>query len=171
MNLVEIIRREVERLLPKSLQAKVIAVDEEKATCTVLPLGSDVQLYDIKLNAGVNSSIGITPVPKTGSIVTVTMLNKVAGYVALCSEIEKYILICDQIQINDGSKGGLVNWPELLNQLNTEKSRVSTFFDAFLNAVPIASDGGAAIQTAVKTAMTGKSEADYSGLENTKVKH
>jgi hypothetical protein len=171
MSLISLIQREIEKRLPRSLQARVISVDEEGAVCDVAPLDGGAEIYGVRLNAGIGNTLGITPVPKKDSIVTVTMLNKVAGYVALCSEIEKYILICDQIQINDGSKGGLVNWPDLLSQLNTEKSRVSTFFDAFLNAVPVASDGGAAIQTAVKTAMTGKSEADYSGLENTKVKH
>lgn len=173
MNIVSIIQREIDKRLPKSLQAKVIAVDEAKAVCDVAPLDGGADILGIRLNAGTGNSLGITPVPKTGSIVTVTMLNKTAGYVALCSEIEKYILICDKVQFNNGSLGGLIKIEDLISKLNTVEGDLNSLKKVFSTTwVVVPSDGGAALKTAAANwAGDTITKTIVTDLENSKVKH
>lgn len=71
-----------------SLVGTVESIDEGKRTCDVQPSNGDALIYGVRLQAEMDRSDGIVAIPKKGSYVIVTFLNKLTGYVALTSEID-----------------------------------------------------------------------------------
>jgi hypothetical protein len=67
----------------------VVSVDDD-VTCTVKSVKSGVEYKNIKLNANINSKDkGIYVHPPKDSYVLVTMIDKVQGFISMCSDIDK----------------------------------------------------------------------------------
>lgn len=73
-----------------SIVGEVTEIDAAGRTCTVQPVAEpEALIYDVRLQADIEGSVGMVSFPKKGSLVVVTFLNPATGYVALCSEVEK----------------------------------------------------------------------------------
>jgi hypothetical protein len=86
-------------------------------------------------------------------------------------EFDKWLLSCDNVIINDGTNGGLVNWPAAKEQLDKTNEVVQALVDALKNWVVVPNDGGAALQAYATAQLAGKAIGDFDDLEDTKVKH
>jgi hypothetical protein len=77
----------------------VDSVDVTARTCKAIPVDGKAEIFDVRLQANLNMALGIVSIPKEGSHIVVTWLNKEAAYVALTTEIEKVIITCDQAEM------------------------------------------------------------------------
>lgn len=144
---------------------KVITVNRDKRTCDVQPIDdADDLIYDVRLQADMEGAEGFVMFPSVGSYVVVTFLNKNAGYVGLCYKV-------DEIQLRGSSYGGLIKIDRITEELNKTKALVNAIKDTLMNFVPVASDGGAALKLAAKTALTTLNAGTYTNLTNDTVKH
>lgn len=109
-----------------SITGKVISVDKSARTCEVEPINGTGTLYDVRLQVDLEQKTGIVTMPEIGSYVIVTFINRLTGYVALCSKIAYYELVVgNQTFILDNKGLGLKN--------NTAdfKSDLNDIFDVF----------------------------------------
>lgn len=114
-----------------SLVGRVVAVDKNKRTCTVQPLEEEeATIYNVRLQASMNSSNGLLCFPAPDSFVVVTFLSEDSAYVALFSEVESVELVVESKKIDfdkDGfllqsSQGSLLSaWQDLLSILKEFK--------------------------------------------------
>lgn len=125
-----------------SIPCEVASVDTSNNTCVCSPVNGDSDLIDVRLQAG--SGNGVLMIPKEGSIVMVTPINEVTGFVSMYSEIES-------IQFLDGSYGGLIKIDEIVNKLNAIEDDINTLKQAFTTWVTVPNDGGAALKAATAT--------------------
>lgn len=109
-----------------SMPGKVVSVNERERTCVVSPSNGSAQRFGVRLQAGIKGTKGICPIPKVGSDVMITFMNKATGYVALCTEVDKVIIDCDNIVFNEGNNGGLIIVSELLKKINRLEERMLT---------------------------------------------
>tara|TARA_R110002020_G_scaffold72109_1_gene185567 strand:+ start:3286 stop:3786 length:501 start_codon:yes stop_codon:yes gene_type:complete len=145
-----------------SIICKVSKVSGEVAE--LAPLNGDASLFDVKLLAGTSGTpFLITPV--VGSTVIATFLSKDTAFISLYSEIESVQVMGDQF-------GGLVKIEELIKNLDKLTARVDGIIDAIKNGVPIPTDGGAGLQTTIKTALALLvDKEDFTTIENENIKH
>jgi hypothetical protein len=137
----------------------------DSKTCDVKPLNSGPEIKSVRLYALGDGTPAVLVVPAVGSTVLVGWLdNGHTAYLAAHTQAQR-------IELNGTEMGGLVDWPKLKAELDKEKQRLTAFLDAYSNATPVANDGGAAIQTAVKAATSALQEANFTNLENELVKH
>ena len=68
---------------------KAVNVDETKRTCDFEPIEDIAKREGIRLQSLISESKGFVLIPKEGSDIIVTFLNKSTGFVSLTSEIEK----------------------------------------------------------------------------------
>ena len=91
MNLADSIRKIAEdESEVYSVICRVNLIDEASRTCDVSPLNGDAKIFGVRLQADLEGEKGLTVYPTKGSNVVVTFINKETGYVALCSDIEKF---------------------------------------------------------------------------------
>jgi hypothetical protein len=131
-----------------SVVGTVESIDEGKRTCDVQPANGDALLYGVRLQAEMDRDDGIVAIPKKGSYVIVTFLNKQTGYVSLTSEIDYIQVKTSQdlateveglIDIIDSLIGILQNFqvltpmgpstnvmPQVITQLNQQKTTLAT---------------------------------------------
>lgn len=121
-------------------------VDEAKRTCTFTPVGDSAPRANIRLQSVISNKTGIVIIPKEGSTIGVTFLNKIAGFVSLTSDVENILIDTDLVQYNGGSNGGLINIGDLVTQLNKVESDINTLKAIFATWVPVPSDGGGALK-------------------------
>ena len=142
--------------------AEVKSVEGETCTVKVNTLVlSGVRLIQSKTNT---SQLLITP--KTGSNVLVADLGGNARDLAVIqfSEIEKIEL--------QGSAHTMVNGDVLKEELEKMSKRIDGIIDALNKAVPTPQDGGAGLQSTIKTKLaTILEKEDFSDIENTTIKH
>lgn len=165
MNLIEQIRKVTKQPANYSLQAKVLAVNKQKNTCTVEPLNGDSIFYDIKLQAQMSNK-GLIIYPVKNSLVVITPLSETEAFVSMFSEIE-------DITFNKGVYGGMVKATELVKQLEKTNEVLSAILNV-ISGSPIPEPGNgspSAFQIALKTAILNKQIGDYSDIENKKIKH
>ena len=67
-------------------------VDESNRSCDVSPLDGGAMIYDVRLQASLDSAEGVCLIPAEGSQVIVTFINKQTGYVAACSSVDKVLV-------------------------------------------------------------------------------
>ena len=146
--------------------ATVNSVDRELLTCTVTPQDG-VELAEVRLKAGIEQqSDGMVEIPAIdSSVLVVIMANEEDNaFVAKCSKVEEVLFY-------GGEHGGLIKVSELINELQ----KVNQFLDAIKTglstAVPVPNDGGLAIKEHLDLALEHVQLADYSNIENPKVKH
>lgn len=134
----DIINNYIENLINKekmySAVGVVASVDPSKKICSVELLTGetieDVRLQtDLSLNA--NSDIvardadGLVMVPKAGSNVIITFINKTDAFVSYFSDISDVFIVTDKYQFNDGENGGLINIVDQVSKLNGLVSELS----------------------------------------------
>ena len=101
-----------------SIVATVDEVDESARTCTCTPINDGAQLFNVTLQAARSASTGFVQIPAANSHVVVTFLSKYTAFVSLCVEVDKVLLNCDEITLNDGDNGGLIIIADLVNKIN-----------------------------------------------------
>lgn len=72
-----------------SVVGTVTEVDEAARVCTVQPLNGDAELFDVRLQAELDSEDGLVLIPAVGSWVVVTFLEQNTGYVAATGKVDK----------------------------------------------------------------------------------
>ena len=101
-----------------SIVATVDEVDESARTCTCTPINDGAQLFNVTLQAARSASTGLVQIPKVNSQVVVTFLSKDTAFVSLFVEVDKVLLNCDEITLNDGGNGGLIIIADLISKIN-----------------------------------------------------
>lgn len=139
-----------------SLYATVTKVDEAKRVCDVDPVGDQGERFDIRLQASVSLNVGMVIIPKAGSIVGVTFVNKSTGFVTKYSEIDKVLIDTDLTQFNGGKNGGLVNVDPTFNSISALQTDVNQLKAIFTSWVVVPSDGGAALKALLVDYAAGK---------------
>lgn len=114
----------------KDVKLHVCTVDSVSgSTCDVTPISGEAPLKKVRLNANINSSLGIVITPVTGSDkhVLVCEVSPADSYVCMFSEIEKIeikigqttILIKDgEVSFNGGNNKGLVKVDDMVGWMN-----------------------------------------------------
>ena len=119
------------------------------------------------LGTGDDQKKGIVITPVSGSSVIVSRIgDSDEMFVEMFSEVESIVM-------DGGENGGLTITPELVKQLNNTNNLLQAII-TILSGTPIPEPGNgspSALQTALKTAITGKQLGDYSEVENKKIKH
>lgn len=154
-------------------EAKVISVDKEADTCTVQAEDAP-EIEGVKLRSMLGSSTyKLIVYPVVGSYVMVSVINNLENelFVSQVSEVDEIVTDCEQITYNGGEHGGLVNWPDLKEQLDKTNEVVNAIKQAMTNWVVVPNDGGAALKTLFNAAIAGKTTGIYEDLEDTKIKH
>lgn len=75
-----------------SIVGTVEEVNEDKRVCKIKPIDDSAELFNVRLQTKVSSSIGLVLFPKQGSQVTVTFMSKELAFVSQTDEIEKILL-------------------------------------------------------------------------------
>lgn len=83
------IDREFNKEMFYSQIGKAINVDATKRTCDFEPISDIANREGIRLQSVISEGKGLVLIPKEGSDIIVTFLNKSTGFVSLTSEIEK----------------------------------------------------------------------------------
>ncbi len=183
----DLIREGIQRLAGKgatrSLPGIVQSVDKAKCTCDVaLADQEEIVIYDVRLRATDDEQDqGMLLFPAAGSDVLITQLINGGGwFVSMSSELDSVQLIIEGMKLeagkngfifNDGKLGGLIKIEELISELKKVNEFLKTMKDTFTNWTPVASDGGAALKTAMVAALQTKTLPEYNKIEDTKVKH
>jgi hypothetical protein len=159
----EQIRQRLKELCKAPIQtipAVVLEVDEENFTIDVKPL-SGAEMFEVRLKAGIDGvKDGMVEFPAKDSTVLIGLIgnDKHTAFVLKCSKVDKIvirigsislIMTKDEITMNDGSLGGLVNIADLVGKLNTIEQDINSLKTAFSSWVPVPQDGGSALKTAV----------------------
>ena len=134
-----------------------------EVTCDIDPINGEVKYKKIQLQAAPGKSVLM--IPSDGSIVVVSLINEMAGFIVLYSDV-------DSIKFLDGSHGGLVKVVGLVDQLNKIESDINDLKAAISNWTPVANDGGAALKTALATWYgLSLTETERDDVENTDITH
>lgn len=162
-----------------SVVCEVLEIDETARICDCRPLNGNADIFGVRLQANENESNGVVVIPVVGTNVVVTFLNKLTGFVSVCSEVDKIMITgtdlkmnFEQITINDGENGGLINVSDLVEKLNTIEDDLNTLKTAVSGWVPVANDGGAGFKTA-SASWSGQqiTPTQTTDIEDDKIKH
>lgn len=140
MTIREAIRNIAGTQQERILFARVVSVDNSSKTCDVKTLADEMLMFDVRLMA--NDGNGVLLVPSEDSIVGVSMVNDIEGYVSLFSQI-------DSIQYGDGTFDGIVKVIDLVEKLNILESDLNDLKTALSGWTPVPADGGAALKAAL----------------------
>lgn len=121
-----IVKQEIDPEEFYSMVAKIKSVDETKRTCVVTPIEGESQKSNIRLQGAISGTDGIVQIPKVGSTVIVTFIDRTNGFIALATSITKLIIDADTlIQFNGGTEDGMVQINDLVTQMNLIESKVN----------------------------------------------
>jgi hypothetical protein len=160
-----------------SAQCTVDSVDQDERTCVVTPTNGGAQVIGVRLEAdytdgATTASKGFFVVPAVGSLVIATFMSKTEAFLSAWTTIDKIVSKQTEWIFNDGSNDGLVIVGDLVTKLNNIESDINDLKTAFAGWVPVPSDGGAALKTALATWYTSPLvPTQQSELENEDVKH
>jgi len=171
------------------LIAMVTSVDLDEQTGIATHDGIEI---NFRLSACIDEDKqGVTLYPAVDSYVLLAPIegNETDCYVAMYSKVDQVELkLADhsitiskdggikiqsnQIEINSGKNGGVVNAKELEKQLKTLSQRVDAIYNAIQLALPMPNDGGANLKTTMLTALNAAPlPPDFSNIENPKFTH
>lgn len=144
--------------------------DRGHRTMTAVGLTDDTKYLEVMLG------FGYTDIkPKQGSV---CLIGVVEGQEALtflinAEEVELVEVKADKIEYNDkANDSGLAIVPELRRQLDTMTKRIDGIISAIKGGVPVAQDGGTALQKSIVAALdTITDKEDFSNIENKQIKH
>lgn len=156
-----------------SVLCSVDSVDHSERTIDATPLNGDAQIFNVRLQSEINSNIGLCIFPVIGSVVIVTFMNKLTGFVSTFSEIDKILIdTTNEVIFDGGSNGGLVKVTELTNKINVLENDINTLKTLLSAWVPVPTDGGASLKATLSTyfsqTITPTIKTD---IENDKIKH
>lgn len=146
----------------------------EGETCTVDVAG--LELDEVRLTAvndGAEGKLLLTP--KEGSMVLLTDLSggelrdmAVVGHTG----VEKIEATCEELTLNGGDNGGLVNIQDLTTKLNNIEKDINKLKQAFATWVPVPQDGGASLKGGIASwAAQQLVQTQASDMEDTKITH
>ena len=107
-----------------SVVGTVTEVDELARVCTVKPLNDDADIFDVRLQAELDSEDGLVLVPAVESWVIVTFLGPNTGYIAATGKVDKLMWKVDGQQM-EMSKDGL----KIFNEQTTYTEQMEAFID------------------------------------------
>lgn len=144
--------------------------DRGHRTMTAVGLTDDTDYLEVMLG------FGYTDIkPKQGSV---CLIGVVEGQEALtflinAEEVELVEVKADKIEYNDkANDSGLAIVPELRRQLDTMTKRIDGIISAIKGGIPVAQDGGTALQKSIVAALdTITDKEDFSNIENKQIKH
>ncbi|MCL2291232.1 MAG: hypothetical protein FWC34_11130 [Bacteroidetes bacterium] len=159
------IRKLIEAVDFDSMLCKVVSVDDD-VTCTVKTVKTGLELKNIKLNANIKDDKGFYVYPKKDSYVLVTMLDKVQGFISMCSDIEKVKIKIDgtvdveiggdskidckgNIVFNGGKNDGLVVAEKAASKISSLENEINQLKQILTAWVPAPMDGGGALKGAI----------------------
>lgn len=162
----------------------VDAVDIKTRTIDCTPLDESAPLLGVNLNAGQESTVGITLFPRVGSYVLVGLLSDGnAGAVLLTDDVERIevaigqggtqLLIDEQgVVLNGGKLGGVVKVEALIERLNAVERDLNQLRQQIAAWTPIPQDGGASLKATISAWAAKPLElSQRDTLENPKLKH
>lgn len=140
-----------------------------------------VELFDIKLRTVVGGKDGIVLLPKMGSMVAFAQVRGEDDFILVSSsELDKIIIDVEvaveitspTVLINNGDNGGVPIESKVVEELNALQKEVNDLKTILIAWVPVPSDGGAALKTAISSWAGAPMELTApKALENEKVKH
>lgn len=161
-----------------SKQGTIVEVNQSQRVCVVRPTDGGPDILDVSLEADYTEDANTDPkgfflVPKVGSIVIVSFLDKTEAYISAWTEIDNVIAIQPQWTFNDGAFGGLTKLEELTSRLNDLESLFGQLKQDFNGWVPASGDGGAALKAVLSAGYLTKTIPDskVSDFENEKITH
>lgn len=158
----------------QSFWATVSEIDEDAETCTVVSVRSKLETYDVLL--AITKESGIVSIPVIGSKVIVGIIENqnTSAFIVFCEKVKEYkIRAKDSVTILGDNFGGLVKIEELKTQLDKNNQLLSSLL-SIINGAQIPEPGNgspSALQIALNAVTVGKSIADFSNIENDKIKH
>ena len=184
----------------KTLAAVVGQVQSvDGQTCTVLPLGAEAPIQDVRLMATIDENEeGILVIPRVGSYVCLVCISANAGeyFVGMFSEIDaimvkgkntsfnidlttdevalntqKIAVQAEQTTFNNGNNGGLVRVAPLVEDMQKIHTFLKTLVTAIQTAPVVAGDGGASLKTALASSLSTLPLPLANQYENPKISH
>ena len=169
--LIEMINDEIPVIITSG---EVVSVNEDDLTAIVKELRTGLDFL-VKLNAG-KTEKKVIVIPKVGSFVLVGIIynSKQSRFIVSVSEVDKVIIDAEtSVVFNGGENGGLCITPTLKTELDKNNAILTAILNV-LNGAPVMEPGTAPsnmLQTALKTAVTGKQVGDITHIEKSSVKH
>jgi len=115
-----------------TLLAQVKSVDEANLLCDLSDDDSGLDFYDVRLRPIIDSTKSLTLIPKVNAWALAVRLEDSDDWAIIwASEFDKVLLNCDQIIINDGAKGGLVNIVDLVSKMNVIENKLNSFMTTY----------------------------------------
>lgn len=161
---------------PHDFLAKICQVDSvsiSRRTADCIPIDGSAPFLDANLQADQDNNKGVLLVPRIGSYVLVCQTSfGQAAAVILTDDVEQLIIDTDQITINQGDNGGLVNIQPLVDRLNRLENQLNQLKTLIQSWTPAPNDGGAALKSVLSSwatqTLTNTSRHD---IEDTTVVH
>ena len=157
---------------PSQMQLGTVeAVDEQAQTCDV-QIDEGYIIYDVRLTSVDEAEIVM--IPKVGAWCVVAIIDNEESltYAMGFSAIDKILANVEEVVINDGENGGLVNVSALIDEIDALKRDLNNLKTAFKSWVVTPNDGGAKLKTAASVWASSSLElTNRDALEDTKVKH
>lgn len=156
-----------------SVACSVDSVDENERTIDCTPINGNAQIFGARLQSGINGTNGLCVFPVVGSVVIVTFMNKLTGYVSTFSEIDKILIDTNtEVIFDGGNNGGLIKVNDLVSKMNNIENDLNSLKNILSIWAPVPSDGGASLKTALASyfaqTITPTIKTD---IENDKIKH
>ena len=154
-----------------SIVGTVSDVDESARTCTVTPIDESAEILGVRLQATPDNSTGFVHIPANDSFVVVTFLNKMTGFVALFTEIEKTLYDGDLFEFNGGNNGGITKADATTDKLNAIENKVNTLLSILKGiTIPLAPSGSVPFAPFFST-VTDLTNTQANDLKDDKIKH
>lgn len=157
---------------PSQMQLGTVeAVDEQAQTCDV-KIDEGYIIYDVRLTSVDEAEIVM--IPKVGAWCVVAIIDNEESltYAMGFSAIDKILANVEEVVINDGDNGGLVNVSALIDEIDALKRDLNNLKSIFKSWVVISNDGGASLKTAASVWASSSLElTNRDALEDTKIKH
>ena len=116
------------------IAAKVIAIDEDNATCDCDPADGGPTMHDVRLRSSIDGiQEGIIPIPEIGSFILVGLINNNINqtFVVSFTELKKITIKCDDIRLNGDQFNGLGKIEELYSAINRLEQKFNTHTHAY----------------------------------------
>ncbi len=145
------------------------------STCDVTPISGEAPFKKVRLNANINSDLGVVITPKTGNdkYVLVCEVSPVDAFVCMFSEIEKInikigqsevLIKDDEISFNGGINHGMVKVDSMVNWMKKVYSDLQTL-KGLLASIPVVAGVGSV------TFVPSTPSPQENSFKNDKVKH
>ncbi len=164
-----------------TLQGVVVSVDETEMTAAIQDSdGND--LPPVRLRNVLDGKESTTIYPKVGTWVIAVRIEHDDEWILIAAgEIYKWRLYINEdinievgaagVVFNGGALGGMVKIGDLISKLNAVEQQLNSLKTVFTTWVPVPSDGGAALKTAVASWAGNNITLTVAGdLENNNVK-